>query len=126
MRKEFRGYAPDQVDVFLARCLATPGISRSHFPELRHLTPAGAPVTVADVEAVRFGQATWGYPIRRVDDLLDRLAGTLAVSAHRPATRSLSTPAPWLLVDAIRLPAPAPRRPAGPRPFLTQPPRPRT
>ena len=125
LHKEYRGYDPGRVDAFLARCLATPGVSRSRFPELRHLRPAGPPVTREEVDAVRFGQATWGYSIRRVDAVLDRIAETVGAKARVP--RVLTPSAPWQLVDAVRLPVRAvPARAAAERPFVAGPDRPRT
>ncbi|MCU1599447.1 MAG: hypothetical protein JWO22_156 [Frankiales bacterium] len=93
MRKEFRGYDPIAVDAFLARCLATPGIYRSRFPELRGRTPGGARVTPEQIRGVRFGKATLGYQIRVVDDLLDELEAELRIT---------TAPEPVPAVEAVR------------------------
>lgn len=83
MRKELRGYDPSAVDAFLGRCLATPGVYRSRFPQLRGRIPGGRPVTADDVREVRFPTALWGYRIREVDALLDELQAAVEVTTWR-------------------------------------------
>lgn len=87
MRKELLGYDPDAVDAFLARCLATPGVYRSRFPQLRGGVPRGERVTPEEIQDVRFPIRLVGYAIRVVDDLLDQLQEAVEVTTWRaPAT----------------------------------------
>lgn len=89
MRKEIRGYDPDAVDAFLARCLATPGIYRGQFPQLRDLAPRGQRVTAQEIRDVRFPKAHLGYQIRAVDALLDQLERAVELTTWRsPALES--------------------------------------
>lgn len=83
MRKEFRGYDPVAVDAFLARCLATPGVYRSQFPQLRGLIPGGERVTPEEVAEVRFPSVLIGYAIREVDALLERLQAAVELTTWR-------------------------------------------
>ena len=95
MRKELRGYDPSAVDAFLSRCLATPGVYRSRFPQLRGRIPGGAPVTPDDVRDALFPQALWGYQIRAVDALLDELQAAVEVTTWRaPEQPAAAGPAP--------------------------------
>ena len=87
MRKEIRGYDPVAVDAFLARCLATPGVYRSQFPLLSGRTPAGERVTPEEIRDVRFGTVFMGYPIRKVDALLDALADAVERTTWREPER---------------------------------------
>lgn len=80
MRKVFRGYDTVAVDAFLARCLATPGVYRSRFPQLRGGIPRGERVTTEEIREVRFPLARVGYSIRVVDDLLDQLAAAVELT----------------------------------------------
>jgi DivIVA domain-containing protein len=73
MRRELLGYNRDQVDSFLARCLATPGVYRSRYPQLRARTPDGERVTADEISDVRFAMSLIGYRIREVDSLLEDL-----------------------------------------------------
>ena len=99
MRKELRGYDPTAVDAFLGRCLATPGVYRSRFPQLRGRIPGGRPVTPDEVRDVRFPTALWGYPIRAVDALLDELQAAVEVTTWRaPALPDAAEPAPRTIV----------------------------
>jgi len=89
MRKEIRGYDPEAVEAFLARCLATPGVYRSRFPQLRDLTPRGERVTAEEIRDVRFPKARLGYQIRAVDALLDELERVVELTRWRaPALES--------------------------------------
>lgn len=83
MRREIRGYDPIAVDTFLARCLATPGIQRRRFPELRGLVPSGERVTPEQIRDVRFRKVGLGYPIRVVDELLDQLQAAAELTTWR-------------------------------------------
>ena len=83
MRREFRGYDPVAVDAFLSRCLATPGVYRSRFPDLRDLLPAGERVSAQEIRDVRFPSRLVGYPIRTVDALLDELAAAVERTTWR-------------------------------------------
>ena len=83
MRKEILGYDPIAVDAFLARCVATPGVYRSRFPELRGRNPSGERVTVEEIARVRFRKTALGYQIRAVDALLDELQAALELMTWR-------------------------------------------
>ena len=83
MRREIFGYDRQAVDVFLARCLATPGVYRSAFPQLRGRVPGGMRVTADEVRDVRFGWTLVGYAIREVDALLDEVAEAVEVTRWR-------------------------------------------
>ena len=108
MRREFGGYDPTAVDAFLARCLATPGVYRSQFPLLSGRTPAGERVTPEEIREVQFSKAVLGYPIRKVDGLLDALAETVERTTWREPEaavnegRALATLRVLSLVDAER------------------------
>ena len=84
MRREVFGYDRPAVDAFLARCLATPGVYRSAFPQLRDRVPGGERVTAAEVREVRFRPAVLGYSIRQVDALLDELEQALERTRWQP------------------------------------------
>ena len=73
MRIVLRGYHRDEVDTFLARCVASGAV----LSELAHIAGAGEPVTAAEVDGVRFSTVFRGYDMRAVDDLLDRVADHL-------------------------------------------------
>ncbi|MCU1602394.1 MAG: hypothetical protein JWO22_3103, partial [Frankiales bacterium] len=88
---------------FLARCLATPGIYRSRFPELRGRTPSGGRVTPEEIRQVRFRKSALGYQIRVVDDLLDALAVELELTtgaAPVPAAGAAAAARTISLVEA--------------------------
>ncbi|MCU1624407.1 MAG: hypothetical protein JWL79_3252 [Frankiales bacterium] len=107
MRNEIRGYDPVAVDCFLARCLATPGIQRGRFPQLRGLAPSGERVTPEQIRDVRFPKAALGYQIRVVDALLDELQAAAELTTWRAtALRTVVTrdPRKVPLVDAERAP----------------------
>ncbi|MCW2668153.1 MAG: hypothetical protein JWO27_50 [Frankiales bacterium] len=99
MRKEIGGYDPIAVDTFLARCLATPGLQRGRFPELRGLAPCGERVTAAEIRTVRFRKAVLGYQIRAVDALLDDLEHAVELTTWRSRESVVEA------VSALRRPA---------------------
>jgi DivIVA domain-containing protein len=85
MRKEILGYDPRQVDAFLARCVATPGVYRSRYPQLRAVAPGGQRVTPDEIRDVRFDTALLGYRIREIDALLAELHEAVALTTwHAP------------------------------------------
>ena len=86
VRKEILGYDPVSVDIFLSRCLATPGVYRSTFPQLRGRIPSGLRVTAEEVAAVRFRKRWVGYAIRDVDELLDQLQHVIGLTTWRAPT----------------------------------------
>jgi hypothetical protein len=107
MRREIRGYDPVAVDTFLARCLATPGIPRGRFPQLRGLAPSGERVTPEQIRDVRFPKAGLGYQIRMIDALLDELQAAAELTTWRATElRTVVTrePRKMPLVDAEREP----------------------
>lgn len=112
MRKEILGYDPVSVDVFLSRCLATPGVYRSSFPDLRGRIPSGQRVTAEEVAAVRFRKRLVGYAIRDVDDLLDQLEHVISLTTWRAPTPLADAAAARTisLVDAEELAEVAERR----------------
>ena len=120
MRKEFRGYDPADVDAFLARCLATPGVYRSKYPQLRGRTPSGPRVTAQEIRDVRFRKATWGYQMRVVDTLLDELADAVELTGwSAPGTTVAVAPMRRTIVLEDTAPASpghgGEHRPQGPR-----------
>jgi DivIVA domain-containing protein len=101
VQRETRGYARDEVDAFLSRCLAS-GVDPALHDHLAKLAPAGAPVTPRDVELVKFNKELRGYSQTEVDDLLDQVALALASApAAAPATSRDLTPAERAVVDRL-------------------------
>jgi DivIVA domain-containing protein len=76
VQRQTRGYARDEVDAFLSRCLAS-GVDPALHPHLLELTPRGATVSAVDVNLVKFNKELRGYSQQEVDDLLDEVAEAL-------------------------------------------------
>jgi DivIVA domain-containing protein len=80
LRTALRGYARDDVDVFLVRCAHSLGRRVGEVPELAALTGAprvGEPLDARDVDTAQFPLAYRGYAPEAVDALLDRVRDRL-------------------------------------------------